>query len=183
MNLKNSNLEQGKVFRKVKSLQFLYEVDQTGRIVRNIKSKKQLLQRKNDQGYYFVTVCIKGEVKSVTIHSIVAEAWIGKQPNGYDIEHIDKDITNNHYTNLRYVTHIKNNLHSVINLKHPIKITSINESITFETMKECAIYIAEKYNKSYETVRFKLSKRRRHIYDYDIQYLPCAETGHAHSTE
>ena len=183
MSLKNSNLEQDKVFRKVKSLQFLYEVDRTGRIVRNIKSKKQLLQRKNDQGYYFVTVCIKGEVKPVTIHSIVAEAWIGKKPEGYEIEHIDRDITNNHYTNLRYVIHSENKLHGIINFKHPIKITSADDNKTFETMKECTIYIAEKYNKNYETVRFKLSKRRRHIYDYDIQYLPCAETGHAHSTE
>ena len=36
--MNNSNLE----FRKIKSLNFLYEVNENGTIFRNVKSKKQL---------------------------------------------------------------------------------------------------------------------------------------------
>ena len=37
MNVTNSNLE----FRKIKSLDFLYEINENGTIFRNVKSKKQ----------------------------------------------------------------------------------------------------------------------------------------------
>lgn len=38
------------------------------------------------------------------VHKLVALAFLGPRPTGYDIDHIDGDKTNNHYTNLRYVT-------------------------------------------------------------------------------
>ena len=36
--MNNSNLE----FRKIKSLKFLYEINENGTILRNVKSKKQI---------------------------------------------------------------------------------------------------------------------------------------------
>lgn len=179
----NANLEQGKTFRKIKSLSYLYEIDQTGRIVRNVKSKKQLRQHLNNQGYYLVTVCIKGHPRHVTVHSLVAECWLGEKPDGYEIDHIDKDKINNCYTNLRYVTHSENNLNRNMPWKRSVEISDGKNNFFFETMGQCAYFIAEKYNKTYKSIRFKLSKRRHHIFDYDIKYLPCAETASNHSTE
>ena len=52
----NSNLE----FRKIKSLNFLYEVNENGTIFRNAKSKKQLKikldMRHSNMGYYMTLV-------------------------------------------------------------------------------------------------------------------------------
>ena len=39
------------------------------------------------------------------MHRIVAECWLGDRPEGYEIDHIDRNTHNNKYTNLRYVTH------------------------------------------------------------------------------
>ena len=54
----NSNLE----FRKIKSLQFLYEVNENGTIFRNTKSKKQLKikldMHNSNKGYYTTWVYI-----------------------------------------------------------------------------------------------------------------------------
>lgn len=198
MNIKNSNLE----FRKIKSLNFLYEINENGTIFRNVKSKKQnkikLDMHHSKKGYY-VTFCrIKGIVKRVMIHRVVAECWLGDCPDGYEVDHKDRNTHNNHYSNLRYVTkseQMKNRDHSnisktgSINLENakkermkPVKIIGCNEEKIFKSYMECSKYLAQKYQKTFEHIRYKLKNKRSHIYDYDIIYLN-AETGHSNSTE
>ena len=99
---KNSNLEVE--FRKVPSLLFLYEVSEDGRIVRNVKSKHHLKFDTDRGGYYRVRPFIKGKQVHVFVHILVAECWLGKKPEGYQVDHIDRNRKNNHRKNLRYVT-------------------------------------------------------------------------------
>ena len=84
----NSNLE----FRKIKSLQFLYEINENGTIIRNVKSKKQskikLDYHHSKKGYYTTFVCIKKKVYRVMIHKVVAECWIGDKPAGMEIDQV-----------------------------------------------------------------------------------------------
>lgn len=175
--MQQANLESDREYRKIPSLKFFYEITCEGKKIRNARSKRHLNCYKNNQGYYFTTVCIKGKVKHVTVHSLVAECWLGAKPEGYEIDHIDKDKTNNHYTNLRYVTHSENNLHRVMNWKRPVRIVGLGEDITFDSIKSCTNYLASKYGKTFGSIRGKFSKHRHRIFDYDVIYLN-AETGH-----
>ena len=172
----NSNLENHKkiVFRKIPSLQFLYEISEDGRIFRNVKSKKQLCQKKNNQGYWMVFGSIKGARFTKTVHSLVAECWLGEKPDGLEIDHIDRDKDNNDYRNLRYVTHSKNNLNRIMTWKNPVVIRREKDSSEkyFETSKACAIYLSEMLNKSFGSIRARLSSRRKYILGYNIEYLP-----------
>lgn len=192
-------------FRKIKSLDFLYEISEDGRIFRNVKSKKQrkiiLDMHHSKTGYYAVWVHIKHKTHRVMIHKAVAECWLGERPEGYEIDHIDRNAHNNHYTNLRYVNHseqMKNRKLSdrIINqakknclehtLKHiakPVELCKDGEHIRFRSMMECAKYLSEKYQKNIEHMRNKLKKRRSHIYDYDVAYLRNVETAYGNSTE
>ena len=102
MSKKNSNLEVE--FRKVPSLLFLYEVSEDGRIVRNAKSKHHLKFETDRGGYYRIQPFIKGKQIRVFVHSLVAECWLGNKPEGYEVDHIDRNRKNNHRKNLRYVT-------------------------------------------------------------------------------
>lgn len=55
--MQHANLElDDKQFRKIKSLHFLYEVNASGNIIRNAKSKRHIAQRKTYRGYWMITV-------------------------------------------------------------------------------------------------------------------------------
>lgn len=188
MQKENANLE----FRKIKSLRYLYEVNENGTIFRNVKSKKQskivLDMHHSKIGYYKTMVHLKEGTKRVMIHKVVAECWLGDCPPGYEIDHIDRNPHNNDYRNLRYVTHseqMKNRVlgdriinqakqnclnHSLTVLAKPIKIIRNNKELKFQSMTKCAEYIGKEYNVNPEKIRYKLKARRSHIYDYDIKY-------------
>lgn len=170
----NSNLELNNIqFRKIKSLDFLYEISEDGRIFRNVKSKKILRQCKTYRGYWIVSVSIKGTRIYRTVHSLVAECWLGDKPDGYEIDHIDRNPDNNNYRNLRYVTHSENNLNRNMSWKVSVSIKYINAVnwLSFDNLNSCAEYISNTVDKPFKTVRWKLSKRRHHIFGFDIKYI------------
>lgn len=104
MSKSNSEVE----FRKIPSLKFLYEISEDGRIVRNVKSKHHLAMDKDRGGYYRVSPVLNGKQVHRFVHILVAECWHGAKPEGLECDHIDNDIHNNHYKNLRYVTRAEN---------------------------------------------------------------------------
>ena len=62
-------------FRKIPELKYLYEVNEDG-IVRNVKSKKILKPRINKEGYLQINIHIKDEPVTITIHKLVADAFL-----------------------------------------------------------------------------------------------------------
>ena len=165
----NLNLE----FRKIPSLQFLYEVNSNGTIIRNVKSKRHLKLYKwhsiPNEEYWRVMVSVKKRVRNIPVHVLVAECWLGPRPEGLVIDHIDRDSLNNDYHNLRYVSQKENVLNST--RIQPVKLVSMQDNVIFSTMKEAAQFLSEKYGVPYGAPKWKLHQRRSHIYDYDVIYL------------
>ena len=158
-------------FRKIPSLNYLYEVNEDGRIFRNVKSKKEskiiVDHHHSKAGYCFTWVNIKGKVIRVPIARVVAECFIGPKPEGLEIDHIDRNSTNNDYHNLRYVT--KNIRAYVDSIKKPVTLMKDNDVYNFDSIADAARFLS-KDDKNFERYRAKLKRHRSHIDDYDVMY-------------
>jgi len=63
-------------------------------------------------GYLSLVLCRDGVDSSKTVHSLVALAFIGDRPNGYQINHKDGNRFNNSLENLEYCTRLDNMRHA-----------------------------------------------------------------------
>ena len=71
---------------------------------------QELALRKHSKGYRTVSL---GRGYQRTVHSLVATAFIGPCPDGFEINHKDGDKTNNRVGNLEYMTHGDNQKHAI----------------------------------------------------------------------
>ena len=184
----NSNLE----FRKIPSLEYLYEVNENGTIIRNVKSKRRLRcfkkHHNSNTEYWCVQINIKHKVRKVFLHNAVAECWLGEKPIGLQVDHIDRNSLNNHYTNLRYVTRSEQMLNrdyskfmdtclfnlSVQNKGHivPVRLIRGGRSLEFPTARRATKYLLTIYPDVKEkSFADKFYHRRKRIFDYDVEYI------------
>lgn len=112
-------------WKPVNGYEGIYEVSSHGRVrsldrtvthsngqVHRLKGKA-LRMTLNHYGYPFVDLRNQGKRRVRTVHSLVAEAFIGTRPEGMEICHNDGNPTNNHAENLRYGTRSDNMLDRV----------------------------------------------------------------------
>ena len=64
-----------------------------------------------NSGYLCVSLLLP-KLVAKTVHSLVAEVWIGKRPVGQDVNHKDGNKLNNRFKNLEYTTKSGNMLHA-----------------------------------------------------------------------
>ena len=66
---------------------------------------------KHRSGYFFLSTKLlneQGQSKQRLVHSIIAEAFLGKCPKGLEISHLDHNKSNNAVSNLKYTTRLEN---------------------------------------------------------------------------
>ena len=78
-------------FRKIPELKYLYEVNEDG-IVRNVKSKKILKPRINKEGYLQINIHIKDEPVTITIHKLVADAFLKDTRHNPDGTRLERSV-------------------------------------------------------------------------------------------
>ena len=83
-----------------------YRVEEDGRVFSFITNK--YLKPQQDFGYLRIQLFINGKKKNMIIHRLVALTYIPNEDNHPEVDHIDRDKTNNHFTNLRWVSRIEN---------------------------------------------------------------------------
>lgn len=75
-------------------------------------NKKLLSPAISDRGYYKYPIKLNnGEVKTIRIHRLVADAFLDKKENCNEVNHIDGNKLNNHSSNLEWVDRSKNMFH------------------------------------------------------------------------
>ena len=117
----------------------------------------------NGTGYLRVSLTKEGVTKVFYVHRLVAEAFLPYE-NRLEVNHIDGDKNNNRLSNLEWVTHHENVLHSHRNgLNKPNQVrgsrvgsAKLNESQVMEIKKTKNMYtykeLAKKYGVSTSTI-------------------------------
>ena len=98
------------IWRQVDSFEN-YEVSNHGSI-RNRKTARVLRQH-NRNGYKSVVLYSEGRWSRLSVHRLVAVAFIPNSNNLPQVNHIDGDKTNNHAENLEWCTGFENQQHRV----------------------------------------------------------------------
>lgn|SRR5574343_57389 len=129
----------------------VYEVSNFGR-VKNKVTNRILSQFLINSGYYCVSLHKNKKAKNHTTHSLVAESFIGKKPLGMEVCHLDGNKINNHFSNIKYVTHKENCSHRKIHgtehlgEKRAVSKLKNKEVLCIYNSKETQDSIAKKFN-------------------------------------
>lgn len=91
----------------------LYEVSNYGHVRtlqsrRSIKAGHILSPQTDKAGYQFYQLTKDGKKKGHAAHRLVFRAFVGIIPSNQEIDHIDSNKFNNHYSNLQILTHKEN---------------------------------------------------------------------------
>lgn len=134
---------------------------------------KQLSQVLNAKlGYYICQLYRDNQQTTKYIHRLVAEAFVPNPENKPEVNHIDGDKTNNHFSNLKWVTSSENSFHAV---KAGLRVYT--NRLTEDEFLEClhSVINGESYASLSERVPYKVpflsTKLRKLAQKYQLESL------------
>lgn len=138
-----------KIWKDVRDYEGYYQISNLGRLKaldryvehpkHGIIHKKEAIKKqwKNEDGYLYVKLSKNGQNINRPVHILVAQAFLGYKTyeDGFEVNHIDFDRTNNVVTNLEWVTHQENLDHSAAHGRYK-RFGEANSNYGNDTLKK-----------------------------------------------
>lgn len=144
-------------WRSVPGYEGRYAVSDKGRVRsflgRPTKSRQGLLAQTLNAGYLKVSLRKDGKTRTVGLHVLVAEAFLGPRPPRHDVAHNNSNPLDNRLTNLRYDTRAGNMKDKPPRQRSGIPSPVKEEIRSAAVQRGALLALAEKYGVSYATVK------------------------------
>jgi hypothetical protein len=116
-----------------------YEVSNLGRVQRHSgRILKLYLKRRSDRGEYYETrLCRGGVARTCHVHVLVARAFLGPCPDGYQVCHGPAGSLDNSVENLSYGTPVKNAADRYRDGTEVLGSRNHNAKLTEEIVRAC----------------------------------------------
>lgn len=185
MNM-NEVLVNGERAMWIKGFEGVYRVTESGIVVRYYKCSDKIKAMKPGISRYNYTQYQLGRKLTVTAHRLVALHFL-ENPNGYtQVDHIDENKANNHYTNLRWCTpqenvaaYVRNNANDYrtkINNARDAKLNALQKQLQ---IKDQQIRELEKRLLAKEAQLRKAEKALHATIDAELDKTPEKYSGYA----
>ena len=103
-------------WRDIEDYECLYQVSNLGRVKSLKFNKERILKPGMDRGGYLqVGLHAGGKRKVLTVHRLVASAFVPNPDNKPEVNHVDEDKSNNRACNLEWLTRKQNINHGTRN--------------------------------------------------------------------
>lgn len=120
------------VFEHVKGYENLYTINRKGEVMSCRYTKLMTQQQKKDEYYCLTLVDVNKIRHKCFIHRLLAIQYIPNPENKPEIDHIDRNRTNNDLSNLRWVTKLEQNNNKSNNLSTEEKVISKEKTIKYK---------------------------------------------------
>lgn len=177
------------IFKSVNFKGVDFQVSEDGEIIINLRTGNQMKLCNDKDGYRIFSTHHHGKKINGRVHQLVAKAFLGERPEGYVLDHIDRNRANNHYTNLRYVSlseQNKNRDYTKINELNKAKAQLARQAVIksvslvngddikmFESIVAMAEKVAEMRGCSVVSARqyiYRHKKRGQKVCGYEVIY-------------
>lgn len=111
-----------------------YQISNFGRVYSKHKGDIKALEV-NKKGYQAIRPYKKNVRKTFRIHRLVAELFIDNPENKPQVNHIDGNKLNNHYSNLEWCTNRENAIHAAKNKLFVVGSRSPNSKLNEDDVK------------------------------------------------
>ena len=174
------------VWRPVRDFEGLYEVSNLARVrsvsrwvqagtTKRLAKSTILKSHPLPSGYLTVTLKDKGRTATVTIHRLVAEAFVPNPNNLQDVNHKDEEKTNNLPSNLEWcdrkynINYGTGKYRKTENYRKPIEQLTLDGKHVayFESARQAARVTDYKQSRLWEA----LSGKRKTAYGYQWRYV------------
>jgi len=138
-----------------------YSVNENGEVYSHI-SERILKPSKTKKGYLRICLYKDGKVKKFYVHRLVAKAFLLNLENKPEVDHIDRDKTNNNINNLRWA----NKSEQQLNVGYRYFKQDGLHNITLRKNGSCQVKISIKFKihrKSFKTVEEAIIHRDKYI--------------------